>query len=173
MTSEPVDRLKEKYGDIDRIVVDPEDVIEAISYAEEPDGSQMSQGSKVLRVWPPFEGCVKADVFFNEAATRYPSNIEQPLHISPFAFLNEDAGFRKRIAYPNWLEISRKTAEARDSTPEEVDEEAVEENYDLALEDYHRQIRKRLADEITPDNRCGYTEQALAGISVEYREEET
>lgn len=169
MRNEQIEILKEKYSNIEQIVVDPEEVIEAVSYAEESDGSQMSQGSKVLRVTPPFEGCVEADVFFSEGGSHYPPEIKQPIHISPYAFINEDASTKQRMGYPDWLEIRRLAAKERDTSPEDVEEAAVEEDFEFALEEYHRQIRKRLADRISPDYRCGDAEQALAGIPIEYR----
>jgi hypothetical protein len=84
-------------ADLDTIVVDPDDVIEAM---RRNDRDSDEQRTHVLRVSPPLEGEQTATPYVDEAHTRYPPELSQtPLHIGPETFIvGHGAGTR----HPDW-----------------------------------------------------------------------
>ena len=73
-----------RVASVDEIVVEADDVIETMkrNYRD-----QNGQRNHVLRITPPFEGTHTASTHVSEAHTRYPSDVTQPYHIKPEAFL--------------------------------------------------------------------------------------
>jgi len=143
-------------ADVDTIVVDPDDVIEAM---QRNDRDQDEQRSHVLRVSPSFEGEKKATPHVSEAHTYYPPELSQkPLHIGPEAFIvGHGAGsrhpdWRNEWSYPNLHEersLFRDEFDARDEhgenrplTDEEEDE--WEEWWDTAVEMWKDRVRHAL-----------------------------
>jgi hypothetical protein len=82
---------------IDTIVVDPDDVVDAMRRNHR---DQDEQHSHVLRVTTPLQGERRAKPHVSEAHTYYPSELSQkPIHIGPEWFIiGDDAGSR----HPDW-----------------------------------------------------------------------
>jgi len=93
-------------ADIETIVVDPNDVVEAMRRNKRDRDEQRSH---VLRVSPPFEGEKKAKPHVSEVHTYYPPEMDpKPLHIAPEAFIvGHGAGsrhpdFSNEFRYPDY-----------------------------------------------------------------------
>lgn len=88
-------------ADVDTIVVDPDDVVEAM---RRNDRDQDEQRTHVLRITPSFEGEKEATPHVSEAHTYYPPELSQkPLHIGPEAFIvGHGAGSRHPDWRPEW-----------------------------------------------------------------------
>jgi hypothetical protein len=70
---------------IGTIVVDPDDIIEAMRRNKRDENEQRSH---VLRVSPPFDGEHRATLHVSDEHARYPADVDPtPLHISPSAFV--------------------------------------------------------------------------------------
>jgi hypothetical protein len=82
---------------LDTIVVDPDDVVEAMRRNHR---DQDEQHSHVLRVTPPFDGDRRGKPHVSEAHAYYPPELSQkPIHIGPEGFIiGDDAGSR----HPDW-----------------------------------------------------------------------
>jgi hypothetical protein len=93
-------------ADVETIVVDLDDVVEAMRRNKRDEGEQRSHD---FRVSPPFEGEKKAKPNVSEAHTYYPPELSQkPLHIGPEAFIVGDGAgsrhpdFRNEFRYPDY-----------------------------------------------------------------------
>lgn len=92
-------------ADVDTIVVDPDDVIEAM---RRNNRDRDQQRDHVLRISPPFDGQKEATPHISQAHAYYPPELSQkPIHISPSAFIvghtagNRHSDWRKTWSYPN------------------------------------------------------------------------
>jgi len=83
-------------ADLDTIVVDPDDVIEAM---RRNDRDRDEQRSHVLRVTPPLEGEQTATPYVDEAHAHYPQLSQKPLHLTPEAFIVGDGAGNR---HPDW-----------------------------------------------------------------------
>ena len=93
-------------ADLDTVVVNPDDVVEAMRRNKRDEDEQRSHD---LRVTPPLEEEKKATPHVSEAHTYYPPELSQkPLHISPEAFIvghwagSHHPDFRNEWCYPDY-----------------------------------------------------------------------
>jgi len=143
-------------ADVDTIVVDPDDVIEAM---RRNDRDRDEQRTHVLRVSPSLEGDKKAKPHVSEAHTYYPPELSQkPIHIGPEAFIvGHTAGsrhpdWRNEWSYPNLHEqrsLFRDEVDARDEHGDnrpltEEEEGEWEEWWDAAVEMWEDRVRHAL-----------------------------
>jgi hypothetical protein len=105
-TTDGESNIEHPAADLDTIVVDPDDVVEAMQRNKRDEDEQRSHD---LRVTPPLEGERKAEPYVSEAHARYPPEMSQtPLHIGPEAFIvGHGAGtrhpdFRNEWCYPDY-----------------------------------------------------------------------
>jgi hypothetical protein len=98
--------------DLQTIVVDPDDVVEAMRRNHR---DQDDQRSHALRVSPPFAGEQTATPHVSEAHTYYPPELsETPIHIGPAAFIvGDDAGSRHSDWRNEWSHPDYGTEKAR------------------------------------------------------------
>ena len=99
-------------ADLETIVVDPGDIVEAMRRNKRDEDEQQSH---VLRVSPPFEGEKKAKPYVSETHTYYPPEMDpKPLHLSPEAFIVGDGAgsrhpdFRNEFRYPDYSTEQRR-----------------------------------------------------------------
>lgn len=148
---------------VETIVVDPDDVVEAMKRNHR---DQDEQRSHTLRITAPFKGEKEATPHVSEAHRYYPPELSQkPIHIGPEAFIvGHAAGSRhpdwwNQWAYPNLHEersLFRDEFGARDEHGENrplTDEEEDEwgEWWDAAVEMWEDRVRHALqnVDELT------------------------
>ncbi|GAB7019656.1 hypothetical protein [Halostagnicola bangensis] len=128
-------------ADIETVVADPEDIIEAFTRNHEEEGLR----THVLRLTPPFEGEVQAEPYGQEGPKRYPPDRDpEPIHLDPATFVRNEAG-----VHPNETHLTVPTREAvreRATTDhdDELDEDVLEEEYEAALEEWESQVRDSL-----------------------------
>lgn len=124
---------------IETIVVDPDDVIEALRFNGQPP-EYRNQRDAVIRVSPPFGAESEANIHYSEEGTYYPPEMDpKPLHLAPRQFVGEAA-----IDRPvRGDERARAKRDLDDPTEEEI-ESYVTEAFDVWEED----VRATLVDEI-------------------------
>ena len=75
---------------IDMVVVDPDDVIEALRFNGRPP-EYKNQRSAVIRISPLFESESGTSIFHTEEGNYYPSEMNpKPIHINPRVFVGEN-----------------------------------------------------------------------------------
>ena len=166
---------------LDTIVVDPDDVIEAMRRNKRDEDEQRSH---VLRVTPPLEGEQTATPHVSEAHTRYPSEMDpKPLHIAPEAFIVEhEAGSRhpdwsNEWAYPDYGTQKARFHDEFDARDEHGDirqltddEEAEwEEWWDTVVETWKANVRHALGntDELTLTSQHPDIDDTTVSVRVE------
>jgi len=152
-----------KGAEIETVVVDADDVVEAMKRNRRDEDQQRTH---VLRVSPPLEGEREASLYVSESHARYPADATKPIHLEPKQFL----GSRPDEPLDSTLEVPRRT-EARiaaetDNDDEQVDENLVDEYHKVAMDDWESNVRASLADEIVLayDPRTG--EQSTATVEI-------
>jgi len=168
-------------ADVETIIVDPDDVVEAMRRNKRDRDEQRSH---VLRVSSPFKGEKTATPHVSEAHTYYPPELSQkPLHIGPEAFIvGHTAGSR----HPGWFDewshpsIHRERSLFRDEfnahdkcganralTDEEEDE--WEEWWDTAVEMWEDRVRLQVknTEELTLTSQHPDTEDTTVSVRVE------
>lgn len=131
-------KLKDPRNIIDTVVVDPDDIIEALRYNGRPGGYQ-NQRSAVLRITPPFEAEAEASIFYDERGNYYPPEMNtHPIHIDPQVFIGENT-----VNQPlRYAEKERAEEELDDPTQEDI-----EEYIEFAFEVWEDDVRSSLLKE--------------------------
>lgn len=166
-------------ADIDTIVVDPDDVVEAMRRNWR---DQDEQRSHVLRVTPPLEGERKATPHVDEAHTRYPSDVTKPIHIGPTAFIvGHAAGSRhpdweRHFSFPNRHEEKTLFLDENDARKEEGDsrrlteeeEEQWDEWWNTVVEMWEDRVRHALdkTEEITLTSQNPEVESTTVAVEL-------
>jgi hypothetical protein len=143
---------------IETVVVDPDDVIEALEFNGQPP-EYTNQRSAALRLSPPFTARMHATLHYSESGHYYPPEMDpKPLHLSPGLFV-ADSGISQPV---RGEERSRAREELDDPTDEEV-EAFVTEAFDVWRDD----VRQRFVDEIDLHE---HTPAAPHRVAVAYTE---
>jgi hypothetical protein len=123
---------------INTVVVDPDDVIEALRFNGRPP-EYKNQRSADIRISPPFENESGTSIVFTEEGNHYPSEMNpKPIHINPGVFVDEDV-----IDQPiRSDERARAKYVLDDPTEEEI-----EKFVDVAFEVWESEVRNRLKTE--------------------------
>ena len=130
-------KLKEPRGTVATVVVDPDDVSEALRFNGRPD-SYKNQRSAVIRITPPFENESGTSIFYTEEGN-YPSETNpKPVDINPRVFVAENT--------MNQPIRSDERARAKDELDEPTEEE-IEECVDMAFEVWESEVRNRIKTE--------------------------
>jgi len=131
-------KLKEPRGTVATVVVDPDDVIEALRFNGRPD-SYKNQRSAVIRITPPFENESEASIGHTEEGNYYPSDMNpKPVDINPGVFVAENT--------MNQPIRSDERARAKDELDEPTEEE-IEEFVGMAFEVWEGEVRNGLKTE--------------------------
>lgn len=130
-------KLKDPRNIIDTVMVDPDDVIEAIRFNNQPP-EYKNQRSAVLRITPPFDSESTASIHYSQQGNHYPPESTHPIHINPGVFVGEVA-----VDLPiRGDERARAHEMLDDPTDEEIDE-FVQQAFDV----WEEHARKALVDE--------------------------
>lgn len=130
-------KLKDPRNLIDTVVVDPDDVIEALRFNGKPEGAK-NQRTAVLRITSPFESESEASIFYEESGNYYPPEMSpEPIHIPPRVFVGENTVEQPIRAD----ERSRAKDELDDPT-----EEDIQEFVDTAFDVWENSVRKSLCE---------------------------
>lgn len=149
---------------IETIVVDPDDIIEALRFNGQPP-EYKNQRRAVIRLHPPFTAVQEASVFYTEQGNYYPPEMSpKPVHLRPELFVSDDA-----MPIPHRGE---ERSQARDELDDPTDEE-IEEWVETAFEVWEEDVRTLLVDELSESGVVWGRDEVdvLAGVSVEYTEE--
>jgi hypothetical protein len=131
-------KLKDPRNIIDTVVVDPDDVIEALRFNGRPP-EYKNQVSAVIRIEPPFETESGTSIGHTEEGNYYPSEMNpKPIHINPRVFVAEDV-----IDQPI---RSDERARAKDVLDDPTEEE-IEEFVDMSFEVWESEVRNRIKTE--------------------------
>ena len=125
---------------IDTIVVDPNDVLDAVEWhIERGDVMRENHVLRVTLTRSKFNEIERAEPYIYDPSCRYPDNgLPDPIHIDPFEFL-DDRVFR------NWMsrsEIRRIEREENDHDSEEELEERVDELWADQLDSWRKKTKK-------------------------------
>jgi hypothetical protein len=131
-------KLKDPRNIIDMLVVDPDDVIEALRFnGRSPE--YKNQRSAAIRISPLFESESPTSIVFTEEGNHYPPEMNpKPIHINPRVFVPENV-----IDQPI---RSDERARAKDEL-DDPSEEEIEEFVDIAFEVWEADVRTRLKTE--------------------------
>ena len=131
-------KLKEPRNIIDTVVVDPDDVIEALRFNGRPP-EYKNQRSAAIRISPSFESESGTSIFYTEEGNYYPPEMNpKPIHINPRVFVGENI-----IDQPI---RSDERARAKDELDDPTEEE-IEEFVNMAFEVWEGEVRNRLKTE--------------------------
>ncbi len=132
--------------EIQVVVVDPDDVVEAFERNRVEDNFRRTH---VLRLVPPFEEEQRAEPYAQDGPKRYPPDRDpEPLHLDPATFVRNEAG-----VHPNETHLTAPTREearaaARDDRGDDVTEAVVDEYHEEALEEWKQELRRSFVDAI-------------------------
>ena len=130
-------KLKEPRGTVATVVVDPDDVSEALRFNGRPD-SYKNQRSAVIRITPPFETESGTSIFYTGEGN-YPSETNpKPVDINPRVFVAENT--------MNQPIRSDERARAKDELDEPTEEE-IEECVDMSFEVWESEVRNGIKTE--------------------------
>ena len=168
-------------ADLDTIVVDPDNVIEAM---RRNDRDSDEQRSHVLRVTPPLEGEQTATPYVSEAHAHYPPELSQkPLHLIPEAFVVGDGAgsrhpdWRNEWSYPDYgtekhrfrdeIDAWEDDGGTRPLTDDEEDE--WEEWWETVVEMWEDRVRHQLKNtkELTLTSQLPDTDDTTVSLRVE------
>jgi len=166
---------------LDTIVVDPDDVIEAMRRNKRDENEQRTH---VLRVTAPIEGEQTATPYVSEAHTYYPPELSQkPIHLTPEAFIVGDrAGSRHPDWFDQWSYPNRHTErslfrdefDARDEHGENrplTDDEKAEwdEWWNTAVKEWADRVRHQLENtaELTLTTQYPDVESITVAVRIE------
>ena len=130
-------KLKEPRGTIGTVVVDPDDVIEALRFNGRPD-SYKNQRSAAIRIEPPFMNESGTMIVYTEEGNYPPETNPKPVDINPRVFVAENT--------MNQPIRSDERARAKDELDEPTEEE-IEECVDMAFEVWESEVRNGLKTE--------------------------
>lgn len=168
-------------AELEEIVIDPDDVVEAMRRNKRDETEQRSH---VLRVTPSFEGAQSATLHVSEPYTHYPPELSQkPIHIAPEAFIvGHGAGsrhpdWRDEWSYPNRhevLSLFRDEFGARDENGEnrpltDDEEDEWDEWWETAVEMWEGRVRHTLqkTDELTLTSQHPDIEDTTVSVRVQ------
>ena len=171
-------------ADVDTIVVNPDDVVEAMRRNHRDSDEQRSH---VLRFSPPLEGEQTATPHVSEAHTYYPPELSQkPIHIGPEAFIVEHGAgnrhpdwrnewshpdlHRERSLFRDEFGARDEHGESRQLTDDEEDE--WEEWWDTAVEMWEDRVRHALknTEELTLTSQHPDIEDTTVAVRIESAE---
>ena len=161
MTQNTTDNDSRPEAQIETIVVDPDDVIEALRFNGQPP-EYKNRRRAVIRLHPAFEAEQEGSLFYTEQGNYYPPEMSpKPIHLRPGLFVNDDA-----MPIPHRGE---ERSRARDELDDPTDEE-IEEWVETAFEVWENDVRQRLVDELSESGVVWGQDEVdvLAGVSVEY-----
>jgi len=165
-------------ADLETVVVNADDVVEAMRRAARDRDEQLSH---VLRVSPPLQGEQTATPHVSEAHTYYPPELSQkPIHIGPATFLvGHSPGVRHPDYRAEWSypDISEERALFRDEfdiaeedrpISDELEEEW-EEWWNTVVEIWEGRVRHALknTDEITLGDHLPDTDDTIVAVKFE------
>ena len=131
-------KLKDPRNIIDTVLVDPDDVIEALRFNGRPP-EKKNQRSAAIRIEPPFENESGTMIFYTEEGNYDPSETNpKPVDINPRVFVDEQV--------MNQPIRSDERARAKDVLGEPTEEE-IEEFVDMSFEVWESEVRNRLKTE--------------------------
>lgn len=139
--------------DVGTIVVDPEDVLQAVAYNGQEDIGLKAKA--VFSLTPPFGDTVEPSLKHLEDDD---GGDDEAIHIRPFRFVAEG---RQVIDQRPTSSLAKEEMDADD--PEEA---AIEAWIDEALAEWKAHVRENLVDSVDI-----YSSHGMAFIDVEYREE--
>ncbi|MFB6372236.1 MAG: hypothetical protein ABEN55_03770 [Bradymonadaceae bacterium] len=146
--------------DIDSIIVDPEDIKQAIRRNHE----RQRQGRWVIRINPPFEGCLKGSLHLSEQGARYP-NKPAPIHIYPEAFLSgkraEPHDIPEAAQYPNVTDVMDECRKDLGLDDDKRLPEVWKQWWQNALEVWKGEVERHLVDELDMSNKS---------VRIQYKE---
>ena len=123
---------------IDTVVVDPDDVIEALRFNGRPP-EYKNQVSAVIRITPSFETESGTSIGHTEEGNYYPSDMNpKPIHINPRVFVAENT-IEQPIA-------ADERARAKDELDDPTEEE-IEKFVDMSFEVWESEVRNKLKNE--------------------------
>jgi len=123
---------------IDTVVVDPDDVIEALRFNGRPP-EYKNQRSAAIRISPSFESESGTSIFYTEEGNYCAKEMNpKPIHINPRVFVGENV-----IDQPI---RSDERARAKDELDDPTEEE-IEKFVDMAFEVWESEVRNRLKTE--------------------------
>ena len=141
--------------DIQTVVVDPEDVVEAL--AHNGHSGDMATGKAVFSLVPPFEPRVELSIHYLGNDTSDDA-VGDRYHIRPLRFVEEGkAVLAQRPTH----------ATARDHIGEDADRRTLQEWTDAALQKWKAHVRDNLVDQIDI-----YADHGLAVVDVVYENPE-
>lgn len=168
-------------ADLDTVVVNPDDVVEAMRRNKRDEDEQRSHD---LRVTPPLTGEKTATPHVSEAHTYYPPEMDPtPVHIGPEALVvGHGAGSRhpdwgSEWTYPDYgtekyrfrdeIDARDEHGDIRPLTDDEEDE--WEEWWDTVVEMWEDRVRHALTntEELTLTNQYPDTEDTTVAVHVE------
>jgi hypothetical protein len=131
-------KLKEPRNIIGTVVVDPDDVIEALRFNGRPP-EYKNQRSAAIRISTPFENESGTSIFYTEEGNYDPPETNpKPIHINPRVFVDENVVDQPIAA--------DERARAKDVLDEPTEEE-IEEFVDMSFEVWESEVRNRLKTE--------------------------
>jgi hypothetical protein len=133
--------------DCSTIVVDPDDIIEAMRRNVR---DEFEQRSHVVRLHPSFDKRVRASLHVSEEGTYYPPEMDpKPVHISPHTFVagRRDNPLPDEAQFPIRNDSRTRFREEVGASPEEEPDEW-DEWWGTELEVWEDGVRRRLKDEI-------------------------
>ena len=160
---------------IETIVVDPDDIIEALRFNGQPP-EYTNRRHAVIRLHPPFTAEQSASLFYTEEGNFYPPEMSpKPVHLRPELFVIDDA-----MSMPDRGTVR---AEARDELEahgeiDDMTEDEIEEYRDSwveeAFEVWESDVRNRLVSELDKSGFVSGVDETdvLAGVSVKYEQED-
>lgn len=132
-------------ADIDAVVADPDDVIQTF---KRNAASESRLETHVLRLVPPFDGDVRAELYVEDGPKRYPpGRTPEPIHLMPGTFVeNEDGPHpgRTHLTIPTFEDARRLTEERDGST----DEATVETHHERLVDEWATEVRASLTDRV-------------------------
>jgi hypothetical protein len=122
---------------IDMVVVDPDDVIEALRFNGRPPEYKNQRGA-AIRISTPFESESGTSIGYTEEGNYPPEMNPKPIHINPQVFVGEDV-----IDQPI---RSDERSRAKDVLDDPTEEE-IEKFVDMSFEVWESEVRNRLKTE--------------------------
>jgi hypothetical protein len=142
--------------DIETIVVDPDDIIQAIAYNGQEDIGEKSK--VVFSLQPPFDEPVEPTIkHLEEDSTAGQEDDE--IHIRPFRFVMDG---RQVVEQRPTRQLAKEELD-----DEDPDETAIEEWIDEAMETWKAHIRENFAESVDI-----YSSGGMAFIDIEFRSED-
>lgn len=142
--------------DVETIVLDPDDVLQAIAYNGQEDIGQKRK--TVFSLSAPFEETVEPSLVHLGEDSRAETDDDE-IHIRPFRFV---AKGRQVIERRPTRELAKEELDV-----EEPDDATIEAWIDEAMDEWKSHVRSNLVDTVDI-----YSNHGMAFVDVEFREEE-